>query len=330
MTFTLADSRTPYYFTPHTTKEIAQAAHASADNKYYNNIFTLYGSSGIPQSPGYASDYNVHYNSASKTPWGDTHSTVSSFDAAVTTTTLTNGVTVGFKADTSPKDIACPLITRSFIGLASLTKQGIENHDGSAITLDHDILGNTRSTTHPTAGPVETLATSNTITITAGADLTSTGGTGGTGGAGSTTGAGGTGGTGGTAGKGGTGGTAGTAAGTGGTGGAGASQGGKAGRAQGGRAGRAQGGRAQGGRFHSVNDLSSTDAPAARQITGSDGGANSAEGDGSDSGTKSAAADTSEEGSGWGCSVSQKPWSAGSVLLSLLTLAAAVTRRRRT
>jgi hypothetical protein len=67
--------------------------------------------------------------------------------------------------------VQCPLITRDLIGTATLTRQGIENHDGSPITIDHDIKGNKRSATHPTAGPLETIAATNSVTIKAGADL---------------------------------------------------------------------------------------------------------------------------------------------------------------
>ena len=82
-------------------------------------------------------------------------------------------MTVVFAADTAPTDVQCRLIRRDLIGPATLTKRGIENHDGSPITIDHDIKGNKRSATHPTAGPFETIAATNSIIIKAGADLAS-------------------------------------------------------------------------------------------------------------------------------------------------------------
>jgi MYXO-CTERM domain-containing protein len=67
-------------------------------------------------------------------------------------------------------DVAGPLVTRDLIGINPITKQGIENHDGSPITIDKDIAGTARSTTHPTAGPFEALASgSHTYTFLAGA-----------------------------------------------------------------------------------------------------------------------------------------------------------------
>jgi alpha-N-arabinofuranosidase len=180
----LADGRMPEYFKPHTTQTAGAAAHASADNKYFNNIFVGGGNTGVPQQPGFQSDNNVLYAGATATTWGDAKSVVKAgFDPKFTFTSLDDGVTASFAADTAPTDAQCPLITRDFIGVATLTKQGIENHDGSPITIDHDIKGAKRNATHPTAGPLEALAATNTVTIKAGAALppgsTGSGGSGG-------------------------------------------------------------------------------------------------------------------------------------------------------
>lgn len=173
--FGLMDGRTPAYFKPHTTEVAGTATHASADDKFYNNIFVGRGLEGVPQAPGYASDYNVLYQGAGKTPWGDAHSVTDALDVALKATSLPNGVEVTFNTNAAPKDVACPLITRDFIGLASLTKQGIENHDGSPITVDHDIIGTARDATHPTAGALEMLSNSNKVTVMAGTDLMGSG-----------------------------------------------------------------------------------------------------------------------------------------------------------
>jgi alpha-N-arabinofuranosidase len=170
--FGLTDTRTPEYFKPHTTETAGSAAHAAADNKYFNNIYVGAGSAGVPQQPGFQSDNNVYYGGATTTTWGDAKSIVkASFDSKVTLTSLDDGVTVSFAADTGPTDAQCPLITHDFIGVGTLTKQGIENHDGTPITIDHDLKGTARNATHPTAGPLEALAATNTVTIKVGADL---------------------------------------------------------------------------------------------------------------------------------------------------------------
>jgi len=187
--FGLTDSRTPDYFKPHTTQSVASVTHTAADNKYFNNIFVAGGgAAGIPQQPGFQSDYNVYYKSGGTT-WGDAKSiTKANFDAAFKLTTLDDGVTMTFAADSAPTDVQAPSITRAFIGLATLTQQGIENHDGTPITIDHDLKGAQRNATHPTAGPLESLGATNTVTLKVGAAIppgTGGGGGGGTGGTGS-------------------------------------------------------------------------------------------------------------------------------------------------
>lgn len=221
-----SDSRTPEYWVPHTTQGAGSAAIAARDNRYYNNVFVQKGPSAIPQETGYQCDYNVIYGATDKTSWGDAHSIVDGgFDAAFSATTQDTGVALSWKTNSDPTNVACPLITHDFIGVSSLTNQGIENHDGSPITIDHDMLGNVRNSTHPTAGPIETLSATNSVTIIAGsgAPVPSTGGTSGGGNGGSSSSNGGaanaTGGAGsGASGNGGTSGSAGAGSGAGGTG----------------------------------------------------------------------------------------------------------------
>jgi hypothetical protein len=203
------DGRTPGWYTPHTFTRVGTGTLMTIDNKYFNNIYAGGGVGGLQQKSGFASDYGVYYGGASKTSWGDAHSIVAGFSADVSVTSLPNGATVSFKTDSAPVDVACPLITRDFIGASAVTKQGIENHDGSPITVDRDLLGNARNTTHPVAGPLESPAGNQTVTLLAGptAPLPGTGGSGG--------------GTGGSPGTGGAG-TGGAGGGTGGTGGGGA------------------------------------------------------------------------------------------------------------
>jgi hypothetical protein len=179
------DGRTPSYFTPHTTQAKGNGTITNKENKYYNNIHVKKGL-GVGQSSGFASDNNVYYGGATKTGWGDAKSVVhTGFDAAFAATDLADGVTVTWKADTAPTDVACPLITRAFIGTAALTGQGIENHDGSPITIDKDMTGAARSATQPTAGPLEASSATNTVTLRVGvAGAPGSGGSSGTGGSG--------------------------------------------------------------------------------------------------------------------------------------------------
>jgi hypothetical protein len=110
------------------------------------------------KAPGFESDWNVFYQGAKKSTWGGSHSVAAELDPKVRFTSLPDGVEVSFRADPTSGAVKCPLITRDQIGKFPLTGEGIENHDGSPITVDKDILGRTRSRANPAAGPVEPLA----------------------------------------------------------------------------------------------------------------------------------------------------------------------------
>jgi len=179
--FTAADGRSANYFTPHTTQTAGAKAHASGDNRYYNNVYLQKGDNGVSQAAGFLADYDVFYGGAQKSTWGDAHSVVKPFDAGFSIASTPNGVSVTWKNDSAPADVACPLITRDFIGIDAVTKEGIENHDGSPVTIDKDIKGAARSAMHPTAGPLEMLSGTNKLDLTAGPGAPLIGGGGGPG-----------------------------------------------------------------------------------------------------------------------------------------------------
>ena len=52
-----------------------------------------------------------------------------------------------------------PLISTAFLGEYELVGQGIENPDGSALSIDTDLFGIPRNTVAPRAGPIENLKT---------------------------------------------------------------------------------------------------------------------------------------------------------------------------
>ena len=304
----LTDGRTPSYFTPHTTDAVGTATHASADNKYFNNIFVSRGLDGVSEQPGYAADYNVFYAGANQTTWGDAHSVSDGLDPTLTTTSLPNGVEVAFKANSAPADVACPLITHDVIGLATLTMQGIENHDGSPITIDHDLVGAARDATHPTAGPLEMLGADNSIQVIAGADLPGSGGgsSGGSGGSGTGVGGATSGGSGGSA-TAASGGTSANAGGAGKGGGGAGAGGGTSGSSARGSAGSTSGGMTAG--------------------AGDSGGNGNAGAD--KSGVSGAKAATGTDSGGCACTVPVAREAPLGTLLSGLLLASALLRRRR-
>jgi alpha-L-arabinofuranosidase len=167
------DSRVALWYTPHTMNTAGQSAHSAAHERIYNNIHIQKGtdgSDGVPNWSDYKLDYDVYYQNAQKSTWGDAHSIVNNFfNAGFQITSLANGAEFSFNANTAPSDIQCPLITRSFIGLTPPTNQGIENPDGTPITIDKDFLGASRDAATPTAGPFENLQNgANTYTLIVG------------------------------------------------------------------------------------------------------------------------------------------------------------------
>jgi alpha-N-arabinofuranosidase len=167
--FQAKDDRVATYFAPHTTEAAGKAAHASAENRYYDNVFVHKGTNGITQAPGYSSDYNVFYGGAEKSSWGDAHSAVvKGFDAAFGIVDHERGAVVSWRTNGAVKTVAGPLVTRDFIGVNPVTKQGIEQHDGTPITLSKDITGASRNPTHPSAGPLEVGAAANKVTFAVG------------------------------------------------------------------------------------------------------------------------------------------------------------------
>jgi hypothetical protein len=165
-----SDTRSSGYWTPHTTRSAGSRTHIPSDDRLLNNIYVRTGTDVVKKYTGYQLDYNVFYEGASPSSGGtDAHSLTKSFITNVQIDTLPNGVRLTFVADSAPRDVQAPLITRDLIGINSLTKQGIEYHDGSPITIDKDMLGVARSTTHPTAGPFESApATKTSYVFTAG------------------------------------------------------------------------------------------------------------------------------------------------------------------
>ncbi len=74
-----------------------------------------------------------------------------------------------FVADEAPRDVKSPSVTSELIGTFELVGQGLDNPDGSALTIDTDITGATRNRKHPSAGPLENVKSGlNTIRLIAG------------------------------------------------------------------------------------------------------------------------------------------------------------------
>jgi len=164
--------RSSQYWVPHTRTSAGSSAWSLTGDRYYNNIFVGNTQRNSETVNNYAGGNNVFYQGAA--PFtivpGTTGINNSSYNTNYIRTDLPNGVRISFRTDNAPAAANCPLINKAFIGTYSVVNQGIENHDGSPITIDKDMLGNSRNTTHPLVGPFETLTldATNTYTITAG------------------------------------------------------------------------------------------------------------------------------------------------------------------
>ncbi|MHC4170682.1 MAG: hypothetical protein ACYSWQ_27410, partial [Planctomycetota bacterium] len=66
------------YYRPHTTIGVGRKTGTAKDERWYNNIFIRRGLDDVKDAPGYASDYNVFYEGAKKSSFGDEHSAVDS------------------------------------------------------------------------------------------------------------------------------------------------------------------------------------------------------------------------------------------------------------
>ncbi len=152
------DDRTPSWWYPHSLTEAGTAMPTPfAGDRVYNNIFIGSGPRNGSDND-YKGDNNVYYQGAVMDTYGNAASIVEpDFNADLRFKDLPDGVKITFKADSAPKSVSCPLITREFIGIYARMNQGIENPDGSPITIDRDLSGAGRDTTHPTAGPFENL-----------------------------------------------------------------------------------------------------------------------------------------------------------------------------
>lgn len=157
------------YYEPHSAKVAGMLPTSLHHNKYFNNIFIRGAAATIPQAPDYQSDWNVFFETAQKTSWGDEHSLVApDFATGINFKSLENGVEVTFKSSNAPAQMQTPLITHDFIGKFPLTQQGLETPDGKPLTVNADLTGKSRDARHPAAGPIEELKAENRVRLIVG------------------------------------------------------------------------------------------------------------------------------------------------------------------
>jgi hypothetical protein len=150
------------YYEPHTRTQVARKHGIPADDKWFNNVFIRRGLDGVKKAPGYASDFNVFLEGATKSTFADEHSVV---DPVVTNFHREDsplGVAIRFNISDAPSRVQCPVVDTKLVGVLPTVGQTIEDRYGQAIRVESDFNGKKR--TRPIAGPLADLNRgSNTI-----------------------------------------------------------------------------------------------------------------------------------------------------------------------
>jgi hypothetical protein len=148
----------PVYWKPHSAIRVDTLLLRFQNDKNYNNIYMIQGADGVPNHPGFMLNWNVYYEGARKSPFDDVNSILdSTFHAEAAFRSLADGVVLTFLTNKAPYTVHCPLITYDLVGTFKLTGQGLEDHEGTPLSVDHDMLGAVRNRQSPTAGPIENL-----------------------------------------------------------------------------------------------------------------------------------------------------------------------------
>lgn len=147
--------RASQYYQPHTRKVVALKHGIPADDKWFNNMFIRRGLEGVKKAPGYASDYNVFLEGAQKSAFGDEHSLVDTFNAALVREDRPTGVSIKFRVNQAALGMKGPWVDRALVGVFPTVGQSIEDRDGRPIRVTTDILEKNRA--RPAAGPLADL-----------------------------------------------------------------------------------------------------------------------------------------------------------------------------
>ncbi len=141
---------------PHSAVPRERVRIAYRNDRYLNNVFVGKGSDAIPPGPGVQIDWNVYCRGAQPSAFDDRHSLLRrACSPLIQLVTQPSGVDVQMRFDTAPEEVQAPFIDHDFIGVFTLTGQGVEDADGRPTTVDTDIRGVARDRRHPVAGPVE-------------------------------------------------------------------------------------------------------------------------------------------------------------------------------
>jgi len=148
-------NRRSAYYKPHTTIGVARKTGTAQDDKWFNNIFVRRGLDQVKTAPGYVSDYNIFFEGAKKSSFGDEHSIVDPFVTKFNREDRPLGVTISFAVNDAPFRVKGPQVNAKLVDVFPTVGQTIEDRHGNPINVDADSNGNTF--TRPIPGPLANL-----------------------------------------------------------------------------------------------------------------------------------------------------------------------------
>ncbi|MHC4582060.1 MAG: hypothetical protein ACYS14_11435, partial [Planctomycetota bacterium] len=143
------------YYRRHTTIAVGRKTGTAKDERWYNNIFIRRGLDDVKDAPGYESDYNVFYEGARASSFGDEHSVVDAFATGLAHEDRPLGVTVRFSVNEAALGLNGPWVDKELVGVFSTVGQTIEDRHGNPIKVDTDFNG--RRYSRPIPGPLADL-----------------------------------------------------------------------------------------------------------------------------------------------------------------------------
>ena len=147
--------RRSQFYKPHTTKGVGSKTGTAQDDKWYNNIFIKQGLDQVKTASGYESDYNIFFEGAKASSFGDENSIVDSYVTDFTIKDNSLGTTITFSINEAPFHVKGPQVNAELVGIFPTVGQTIEDRYGRPIKVDTDINGS--KFPRPVAGPLADL-----------------------------------------------------------------------------------------------------------------------------------------------------------------------------
>lgn len=132
------------YYRPHTGIVAGRRLASQRGDQWYRNLFIRTGLDEVRRAPGFASDFNVFYEGAARSGFGDKHSRVEPFVSEFTLEARISGVTVRLVADPAHFVTNGPRVDARLVGLFPVVEQTIEDRWGRPIHVDADFYGRPR------------------------------------------------------------------------------------------------------------------------------------------------------------------------------------------